>query len=235
MPLWRRIEDSVREWITTGKYPPGAKLPPDRQIAEEFGVNRMTVRRSLSSLEQQGMIRIEHGIGTFVTKRIQYDLGERVRFNQNLQANDATPARRLLRAALVEATADIAASLEIDECAAVVRFDLVGYANSVPISISSKFCPHERFPGLAKIFKTEGSFSASFARFGIADFRRKSTFIEGRLPTASEARILEQSKISVVFGFASIDIDLGGRPISFQKGCISAERVTLCINSADPI
>lgn len=230
IPLWRRIENSIREWISTGKYPPGAKLPPDRQIAEAFGVNRTTVQRSMSSLEQQGMIRIEHGVGRFVTQRIRYDVGERARFHQNPQA---APVRKLLRATLVRATTNVAASLEIDEGAATIRFDLVGYGGGVPISITSKYCSHHRFPGLADIFKAERSFTASFRHFGVEGLHRKSIFIEGRLPTTREARILEQPRTSVVFGFESLDSDLDGRPISFQKGCMPVERVTLIVNQAN--
>src|SRR5882757_2262367 len=83
-PLWRRIAQSLRGAIAEGRHAPGSKLPPDRQIASDYGASRVTARRALAALEQDGLLRIEHGNGTFVSEDalVRYRLGgNRVRFN----------------------------------------------------------------------------------------------------------------------------------------------------------
>ncbi|MCA9772391.1 MAG: FadR family transcriptional regulator [Myxococcales bacterium] len=57
----------LQEEILAGKYGAGNSLPPERELAERFGVNRTSVKHALMKLEQFGLIRIKHGIGSLVT------------------------------------------------------------------------------------------------------------------------------------------------------------------------
>lgn len=52
--------------IAGGDYGPGEKLPPERDLAEQFGVGRSSMREALRSLQADGLVRIGHGIGVFV-------------------------------------------------------------------------------------------------------------------------------------------------------------------------
>ena len=45
------IVEQLRELILTGQYPPGAKLPPERELAKRLGVNRASLREALKKLE----------------------------------------------------------------------------------------------------------------------------------------------------------------------------------------
>ena len=96
-PLWRRIERSLRDAIMEGRHAPGSQLPPDRQIASDFGASRVTARRALAALEQEGLLRIEHGNGTFVSEDalVHYRLGgNRIRFNQSFVSVSRVPRMR---------------------------------------------------------------------------------------------------------------------------------------------
>ena len=54
--------------ITEGGYDPGDRLPTERELREQFSVGQSTMREALRSLEADGLVRSEHGVGTFVTK-----------------------------------------------------------------------------------------------------------------------------------------------------------------------
>ena len=58
--FWTRIAAELAEAIGSGVYPPGQRLPSEHALAEQFGVNRHTIRRSLASLCSQGLARIFH-------------------------------------------------------------------------------------------------------------------------------------------------------------------------------
>lgn len=58
--------DQLRSLILTGKYRPGAKLPPERELARTLGVNRASLREALKKLEHMGLVRIRQGDGTRV-------------------------------------------------------------------------------------------------------------------------------------------------------------------------
>ena len=65
------IVQQLRGLILTGAYAPGDKLPPERQLAAELGVNRASLREALKKLEHLGLVRIRQGDGTRVQDFMQ--------------------------------------------------------------------------------------------------------------------------------------------------------------------
>ena len=60
------VVERLRSLILTGAYPPGARLPNERELAEALGVNRSSVREALKRLEFLELIEVRHGQGSFV-------------------------------------------------------------------------------------------------------------------------------------------------------------------------
>jgi DNA-binding GntR family transcriptional regulator len=66
VPPSRQIANELRERITSGDLPAGARLPSITTLMQEYGVARNTARRALAILEDEGLIEIVHGWGSFV-------------------------------------------------------------------------------------------------------------------------------------------------------------------------
>ncbi len=64
-PLYHQMYLVLRQRICDGEFDPGKPLPGEHQLAEQFGVSRVTVRRTLDSLELEGLVERRHGVGTF--------------------------------------------------------------------------------------------------------------------------------------------------------------------------
>src|SRR5688572_17768131 len=60
------IAEQLRSLILTGQYPPGSKLPPERELSKRLRVNRASLREALKKLEYLGLVRIRQGDGTRV-------------------------------------------------------------------------------------------------------------------------------------------------------------------------
>lgn len=60
------LANKLMRRIVDGAYPAGSKLPPEREMADEFGVNRLVVREALKRIEAMGIVRIRHGSGTYI-------------------------------------------------------------------------------------------------------------------------------------------------------------------------
>lgn len=69
-PQRRRLDEqiatSVIEAIVDGAYPPGSVLPPERDLAEQLGVNRTSLRQALARLQHMGLIEARQGSGNLV-------------------------------------------------------------------------------------------------------------------------------------------------------------------------
>ena len=125
--LWQGIRDALSREVAVGRYAPGTKLPTEAALARRFGVNRHTVRRALAAFSEAGQIHVRRGAGAFVTPpRLDYAIGPRTRFSQNLTATGHTPARQILRIETVNAErpgAMIACHLRMSETSPVLRSD----------------------------------------------------------------------------------------------------------------
>jgi GntR family transcriptional repressor for pyruvate dehydrogenase complex len=73
--MWRRlgrgsvaqqVEAQILEVIESGRLAPGARLPAEREFAEQLGVSRPTLREAIGSLKARGLVRVVHGRGVFV-------------------------------------------------------------------------------------------------------------------------------------------------------------------------
>lgn len=65
--LTHTIVAGLRDMITQGKLHPGGKLPPERELARQFGVNRASVRQALKALDVMGIVHQRVGDGTYLT------------------------------------------------------------------------------------------------------------------------------------------------------------------------
>jgi len=70
-----QIADQIRESILAGDFTPGDKLPPERELAEMFGVSRPSVREALNILSSSGLVMSYQGGGTVVLSLVDTDRG----------------------------------------------------------------------------------------------------------------------------------------------------------------
>src|SRR6476660_1785724 len=65
--LYRQIADQLAQLIAKGEFPPGSRLPAERELAVSLGVSRTSVREAIISLEMSGLVDVRVGTGIFVT------------------------------------------------------------------------------------------------------------------------------------------------------------------------
>ncbi|MFF3557393.1 GntR family transcriptional regulator [Streptomyces tsukubensis] len=66
-PIWRQIAEIITDRIASGTYPLGSRVPPVVELSAEFGVATSTVQKAFLHLKQEGILRGEVGLGTFVS------------------------------------------------------------------------------------------------------------------------------------------------------------------------
>lgn len=67
---FEKIARETREKIRSGEYPPGGQLPSLEDFVDAYGHDKMTVRRAMAMLRDEGLISIRPGLGTFVVSRL---------------------------------------------------------------------------------------------------------------------------------------------------------------------
>jgi len=66
--LYHTVAERIKDLVRNGTYPVGSRLPGERDLAEELGVSRVTVREAQIALEAVGMLDIRVGSGVYVLR-----------------------------------------------------------------------------------------------------------------------------------------------------------------------
>jgi GntR family transcriptional repressor for pyruvate dehydrogenase complex len=116
--LYQRVAASITAAIEAGRWSPGTRLPGERDLAEEYGVSRPTIREAMIALEMKGWIEARHGSGLYVTLR-DHGTGQREdALNFDVGAFDLTEARILFEGEAVALAAVSITDEQLDEMAA---------------------------------------------------------------------------------------------------------------------
>ena len=111
-PRYREIEQAIRQRLS--KLTPGAELPSDAELCEEFGVSRMTARHAMNRIAQEGLVYRIPGRGTFVgdapTHRRANSL---LSFSNEIRRQGRVPSSRVLGRALRAPTREEAVRLQL--------------------------------------------------------------------------------------------------------------------------
>ena len=65
--LYEQISEQIQDRIMAGQLRPGDKLPPERELAQQFGVSRTAVREAVKALHEKGLLEVQPGKGTFIS------------------------------------------------------------------------------------------------------------------------------------------------------------------------
>ena len=90
--LYQKVANAIVELIRNGSYPPGTRLPPERELAEEFDVSRATIREAVIALEMRGITETRRGSGIYV---VEAPLAETNTVELDVGPFEVTEARRL--------------------------------------------------------------------------------------------------------------------------------------------
>ena len=148
-PLWHQAEQALRALIENGEWQTGMQIPNEDRLGTMLGISRITLRHALRNLEEAGLVKREHGRGTFV-RSATVVAGARglTSFTQEMVTLGLVVGTRLLAAELIPASPEVADVLDIEPGAEIIRLRRLRLGNGQPIGIQTTHLPRARVPGL---------------------------------------------------------------------------------------
>lgn len=147
-PLYHKIEKYLRDELAAGRLKPGEMLPSEAQLSAQFNVSRITVRRALKELIQQGILYSLQGKGTFAAQTPIREISGFRSFSEDIQSKGLRPSSKLVRLERIPAGEDVAANLRIKTGEPVYLLQRVRLADDQPVAFETAYLPVALFPNL---------------------------------------------------------------------------------------
>ncbi|MFI5036292.1 MAG: GntR family transcriptional regulator [Acidimicrobiales bacterium] len=233
--LHTQIADTVAAAIADGRLRPGDRLEPERDLAAEFGVNRLTVRQALADLQRRRLIRRRTGRngGTFVADPIiDYDLTTFAGFSAQVRRHGQVAGATVLRAVREMADAATAEALQLSDRDDVIVIDRLRFANEAPVLVEHSCFPAERFGALLDESLDGSLYDLLAERFG-ARPRRAVESIEPVRADARVARLLEVPRGRPLLAVNRVAFDADGVPVESARDILRGDRTRTVVWSFD--
>ncbi|MGN6486428.1 MAG: GntR family transcriptional regulator [Devosia sp.] len=223
-PLWHQAEMALRGLIESGEWASGSQIPNEDRLGDLLGISRITVRHALRNLEEAGLLRREHGRGTFVrSATVIAGVRGLTSFTDEMKTLSLAAGTRLLAADRIPADGEMADALEIGIGDPLVRLRRLRLGNGMPIGIQTSHLPEARVPGLyddaANIQSLYGWLKE---HCGITPVKAKEVYRVGRV-AEQDAQLIGQSGGTPAFEVERIGYDVRG-PFEFTLSTMRADR-----------
>ncbi len=224
-PLHSQFEALIKARIEAGEWRPGDRIPSERDLMRLAGISRATVRQTLASLVNQGLLEKSYGRGTFVKRRpFEQPLETVYSFSEQLRAAGVELRDQLLERRLKPAPPELAGHLAVEVGAPLICIRRLRHIAGVPTMINVAYIPYALCPNLLDD-PFEGSlYRALTSKYGLP-IVTATDVLEARQVSAALARLLEVPPRSPIMYVERLAWTLHGRPLHWGQNFIRSDRV----------
>lgn len=232
-PLWIQAVNLINREIAAGVLKPGMRLPPERELCQQLSISRVTLRKALGKLVEDGVLSASHGRGWYVAETAGPAAVSGTEFPNSLESFTETAARmglsagsRVLRAETTPATLDQAEELSIAPGTPLFHLERVRLLDDVPIAIDVTRIPAQLAPSLTEADFSEDSLYGKLAEAGIEPLRADAT-IEAREADATVAEELDLAVGKPVLVMRQVAVDRSEHPLFVSTITYAGDRYRL--------
>jgi GntR family transcriptional regulator len=176
--------------IKAGKLIEGDKMPTEEEICSLFNISRITVRRALDGLMQNGFIYKQQGKGSFVMlKKTGFQLNHLKGFTDEMKLLGKKSSSEIISMEIVTPSVKIAQILNIDVTQKIYLLERLRSADEMPIAIEKVHLPFYRFPTLQIMDLTGSLYEILQLNYGCESYKGVQE-IKAGLASEEEARLL---------------------------------------------
>jgi GntR family transcriptional regulator len=232
VPLHIQLADLLREQVQRKQFQPNNRLPSERELCDRYGISRITVRKALNTLMQEGLVYTSVGKGTYVAEsHLDEELRPLSSFSEDLERRGMTPASRVLHTEILPADIFWASRFAIPRGAEIILLQRLRLANDLPIAVQTTHLPHQLCPDLLQFdFASRSLYEVLSKEFRLR-LTRTETVIEAALAQAGEASLLNLKRPAAVLVSEQTTYLDTGTVIEVTKSVFHAERYKLRMNT----
>ena len=230
-PLYQIVVESILDQVNSGQLEANKRLPSESELCRIYSVGRNTIRRAISDLVNDGVLRTVPGVGTFVVdtrldKTAEYLFG----FSQEMGFLGKSVSSRVIEAAIIPADSFLSRRLQIQLGAEVVFLNRVRLMDGEPTAIERSYLPHALCPGILDFDFSVKSLYETLSTVYDKRPDHAEQVIEASLATPEVSHLLELTPPAVVFIFHRETKMISGQVIEYVDSEVRADRFRFYTN-----
>ena len=221
-PLYQQLMDDIKLDISNAKYAPGDKIPTETELAEIYQVSRITVRRAVSELCDEGYLVKRQGKGTYVTppkitRKIMQDKHVHS-FTATCAMSGMQPGGRTVDIRIVPSRQEEQNFFKMPKDGNVVFVQRVRTADGDPVLLENTFFPSPEVDDLRNVDLTNRSLNDTLRKkYGRSPVDRQTTKVEVSRASKEYAALLNIAPGDPLFFITSYFLDERGQPIAIAR------------------
>lgn len=218
-PLYQQLQRALRGAIENGAIGPDDALPPERDLAEMLGVSRITVRKAIDELVDEGLLIRKQGSGTFVSNRVEKNFAKLTSFSEDMRARGREPRSVWMNRAAGTVTPEESLTLRSSPGTPVLRFHRIRYADDAPMAIEYATVIASCLTSLDDV---ENSLYEALERTGNRPVRALQR-LRAVLLTADQAKLLKAQEGEAGLLVARVGYLKDGRAVEYSQSYYRGE------------
>ena len=141
LPLYQQLQSALRDAIQEGALKVNDRLPAERELAAQFSISRVTIRKALEGLINEGVLLRRQGSGTFVNSRVEKSFSKLSSFTEDMIARGRSPDSQWLGKSTGTVTPEESLLLGLSPGSSVYRFNRLRFADDLSMALEFSTVP----------------------------------------------------------------------------------------------
>lgn len=226
--LYLQLETELKQAILDGKYGVGERIPTEQELCQSFGMSRITVRRAVQDLVEEGLLSKVQGRGTFVAVP-KHVLGSTESLGRGFGGTDPDnhgTHRLILEKSAEHADKELAGILGISTGDDIFYIRRLIVEEEYPMAIDNLFVAAALFPDFFALLLDDVSFYRLIDEHYQYEFGNESLTLDASTARGDEGQLLQCPTGSPLFILRKSMARADGRILHYSKSIIRADRVS---------
>jgi GntR family transcriptional regulator len=224
IPKYYQLKEIIRDMIEKDELGVGQAIPAENALSEEYGVSRMTTRRAIVELVNEGLLYRVQGLGTFVAEpKVRQGTGRLTSFTQDMRERGMRASSKVLEVGVEGAGPVVARMLRIDPGDRIVRVRRVRNADDKPMALETSHLLYDVGKGVLEANLATCSLYEELGRTGLRIATAEQSY-EAVLVSEEESGHLGVPVGSPALLLERVTCDATERPFEYVKSVYRADR-----------
>lgn len=223
-PLYQQLKEDLLHAIQDGVYKRGQKIPTELELSKTYDVSRITVRKALAELTEDGYLERRRGKGTFVTSvKLQRSIMRFMSFTETCEAQGLKPGSRVIKCAIEEPEDEMREQLGLEPGERIILLERLLFADSVPVTLDINHFSMKYSFLLAEDLQDKSLFTLLRNKYGVS-FHSGGSVLEIVFASYAQATYLSIPQKYPLLLISGTTIDQEGAPASLCKQYIVGDK-----------